>query len=38
MSAGHFGPISLFFPLYEMLELAYLHGAQDLAGKEGRLL
>ena len=34
MSAGYFGQISLFFPLYAMLELPYLHGAQDLARKE----
>ena len=38
MSVGHFGHISLFLPLYDILELPYLHGAQDLAGKEGRLL
>ena len=38
MSVGHFGHISLFLPLYAILELPYLHGAQDLARKEGRLL
>ena len=38
MSAGHFGQISLFLPLYAILELPYLHGAQDRARKEGRLL
>ena len=31
MRAGHFGPISLFLPLYDMLELPYLDGARDLA-------
>ena len=31
MSAGHFGQISLFLPLYAILELPYLHGARDLA-------
>ena len=34
MSVGHFGQISLFFPLYAMLELPYLHGASDLARGE----
>ena len=34
MSAGHFGQISLFLPLCTMLELPYLHGAQDLARKK----
>ena len=34
MSAGHFGHISLFLPLYAILELPYLHGARDLARKE----
>ena len=34
MSAGHFGQISLFLPLYAILELPYLHGARVLAGKE----
>ena len=34
MSAGHFGQISLFLPLYAILELPYLHGAWDLAKKE----
>ena len=38
MSAGHFGQISLFLPLYAILELPYLHGALNLARKEGRLL
>ena len=38
MSAGHFGQISLFLPLYAISELPYLHEAQDLARKEGRLL
>ena len=33
MSAGHFGQILLFLPLYAILELPYLHGARDLAGK-----
>ena len=31
MSAGHFGQTSLFLPLYAILELPYLNGAQDLA-------
>ena len=35
MTAGHFGQISLFLPLYAILELPYLHGARDLARKEG---
>ena len=34
MSAGRFGQISLFLPLYAILELPYLHGARDLAGNE----
>ena len=34
MRAGHFGQTSLFLPLYAILELPYLHGAQNLAGKE----
>ena len=34
MSAGRFGQISLFLPLYAILELPYLHGARDLAKKE----
>ena len=38
MSAGHFGQISLFLPLYAILELPYLHGAQDLARKKQRIL
>ena len=38
MSAGHFGQMSLFLPLYAILELPYLHGAQNLARWEGRLL
>ena len=33
MSAGVCGQISLFLPLYAMLELPYLHGARDLARK-----
>ena len=35
MSAGHFGQISLFLPLYAILELPYLHGAGDLARGKG---
>ena len=35
MSAGHFGQISLFLPLYAILGLPYLHGARDLAKKGG---
>ena len=38
MSAGHFGQISLFLPLYAILKLAYLHKARDLAQKELRIL
>ena len=38
MSVGHFGHISLFLPLYAILELPYLHGAQDLARNEQQLL
>ena len=34
MSAGHFGQISLFLPLYAIFELRYLHLAQFLARKE----
>ena len=35
MSAGHFGQISLFLPLYAILELPNLHEARDLARNEG---
>ena len=38
MSAGHFGQISLFLPLYAKLELPYLHGARDLDRNEWRIL
>ena len=38
MSAGHFGQIVLFLPLYAILELPYLHGARDPARKEEQLL
>ena len=38
MRAGHFGQISLFLPLYAILELPYLHGARDLARKKVRIL
>ena len=38
MSAGHFGQISLFLPLYAVLELPYLHGARDLAKKEKAII
>ena len=34
MGAGHFGQISLFLPLYAILELPYLHGARNLARKK----
>ena len=34
MSAGHFGQISLFLPLFAILELPYLHGAGDLASNK----
>ena len=37
-SAGHFGQISLFLPLYAILELPYLHGTHDPARKKCRLL
>ena len=36
MSAGQFGQISLFLPLYAILEIPYLHGARDLAREERR--
>ena len=35
MSAGHFGQILLFFPLYAILKLPYLHGERDVARKRG---
>ena len=35
MSVGHFGQSSLFLPLYAILELPYLHGAQNPAKNEG---
>ena len=35
---GPFGQISLFLPLYAILELPYLHGARTLARKEGQIL
>ena len=38
MSAGHFGQILLFLPLYAILELPYLYGAQELAKKEGAII
>ena len=38
MSAGHFGQISLFLPLYAILELPYLHGAQHLARKKRAII
>ena len=38
MSAGHFGQISLFLPLYAILVLPYLHGARDLARKEKTII
>ena len=38
MSVGHFGHVSLFLPLYAILELPYLHGARDLARNEWRIL
>ena len=34
MSAGHLRQISLFLPLYAVLELPYLHGAQNPARNE----
>ena len=33
MSAGHFGQISLYLPMYAILELPYPHGARNLAKK-----
>ena len=38
MSAGHFGQILLFLPLYAILELPYLHRARDIATKEGAII
>ena len=38
MSAGHFGQISLFLPLYAILELPYLHGARKFSQKEGAII
>ena len=38
MGAGHFCQTSLFLPLYAILELPYLEGAQNLARDEGELL
>ena len=38
MSVGHFDHISLFLPLYAILDLPYLHGARDLARSEVRIL
>ena len=38
MSAGHFGQISLFLPLYAILELPYLPWAGDLAKIKWQLL
>ena len=38
MSAGHFDQISLFLPLYAILDLPYLHGARNPARKKERLL
>ena len=35
MGAGHFGQISLFLPLYAILELPYLHEVKNLAKKKG---
>ena len=35
MSAGRFCQISLFLPLYAILELPYLHGARNLAMEKG---
>ena len=38
MSVGHFGQISLFLPLYAILQLPCLHGARNLAKKKEHLL
>ena len=38
MSVGHFGHISLFLPLYAILELPYLHAAHDLARKQKAII
>ena len=38
MSEGHFGQISLFLPLYAILELPYFHGARNVARSKGHLL
>ena len=38
MSAGRLGQFALFLPLYAILELPFLHGAQNLAKGEKRIL
>ena len=38
MTAGHFGQILLFLPLYAILELPYLHGAQNLARRKRAII
>ena len=38
MSAGHFGQISLFLPLFAILELPYPHKTRDLARRKLQLL
>ena len=38
MSVGHFGHISLFLLLYAILELPYLHEAQNVARKENLII
>ena len=38
MSAGRFGQISVFLPLYAILELPYLHGARGLAIKKRTII
>ena len=37
MSAGHFGQIWQFLPMYAILVLPYLHGAHYLAKEKGDL-
>ena len=38
MTAGHFGQISLFLPLYAILELPYLHGAREPSKEGGSII
>ena len=38
VNVGRFGHISLFLPFWAKLGTAYLHGARELARREGRFL